>query len=83
MYVCQKCSTNNYFVAGVVPQFCEAIFQGIDAKKAGGEKAEYEVTFSMLEIYNEQVRDLLDPKGASKKGGLRIRQHPKNGFYGM
>ncbi|XP_070175288.1 kinesin-like protein KIF28P isoform X2 [Littorina saxatilis] len=66
---------------GVVPQFCEAIFQGIDAKKAEGGDIEFEVTFSMLEIYNEQVRDLLDPKGASKKGGLRIRQHPKNGFY--
>jgi kinesin family protein 1 len=36
----------------------------------------------MLEIYNEVVRDLLDPKGASKKGGLKVRQHPKRGFYG-
>ncbi len=34
----------------------------------------------MLEIYNEQVRDLLNPKG-NKKGGLKIRQHPKKGFY--
>ena len=36
----------------------------------------------MLEIYNEQVRDLLDPNGQKKKGGLKIRQHPKRGFYG-
>ena len=42
----------------------------------------FEVKFSMLEIYNEVVRDLLDPKGASKKGGLKVRQHPKRGFYG-
>ena len=68
--------------SGVVPQFCEAIFQGIEGKKTEGSETEFEVTFSMLEIYNEQVRDLLDPNGASKKGGLRIRQHPKNGFYG-
>ena len=34
----------------------------------------------MLEIYNEQVRDLLNPK-SNKKGGLKIRQHPKKGFY--
>lgn len=34
----------------------------------------------MLEIYNEQVRDLLNPQG-NKKGGLKIRQHPKKGFY--
>jgi len=34
----------------------------------------------MLEIYNEQVRDLLDTN--SKRGGLKVRQHPKQGFYG-
>jgi len=66
---------------GVVPQFCEQIYKGIDAKKAEGDKSEYEVIFSMLEIYNEQVRDLLDKNGDKKKGGLKIRQHPKNGFY--
>ena len=34
----------------------------------------------MLEIYNEEVRDLLNP--SKKKGGLRVRQHPTDGFYG-
>ncbi|KAK6970706.1 kinesin-like protein KIF28P, partial [Biomphalaria glabrata] len=66
---------------GVVPLFCENIFKGIDEKKKSGDKTEFEVTFSMLEIYNEQVRDLLDPNGGNKRGGLRIRQHPKSGFY--
>lgn len=33
----------------------------------------------MLEIYNEQVRDLLSTE--SLKGGLPVRQHPKLGFY--
>ena len=33
----------------------------------------------MLEIYNEKVRDLLNP--SKNKGGLRVRQHPKKGFY--
>ena len=33
----------------------------------------------MLEIYNEKVRDLLNPTTA--KAGLRVRQHPKKGFY--
>nr|KAG5700039.1 hypothetical protein BaRGS_028276 [Batillaria attramentaria] len=72
-----------YGQTGVVPQFTEAIFQGIDGKREAGEETEFEVNFSMLEIYNEQVRDLLDPKGGSKKGGLRIRQHPKTGFYAL
>ena len=38
------------------------------------------MTFSMLEIYNEDARDLL--VGNSKKSALKIRQHPKKGFYG-
>ena len=36
----------------------------------------------MLEIYNEQVRDLLNPKTIGVKGGLKVRQDPKKGFYG-
>lgn len=64
---------------GIVPIFCEQIFVGIDEKKQTGDTAQYEVMFSMLEIYNEKVRDLLNP--SDKKGGLRVRQHPKKGFY--
>ena len=33
----------------------------------------------MLEIYNERVNDLLNPK--SGKSSLKVRQHPKKGFY--
>ncbi len=36
----------------------------------------------MLEIYNEVARDLLDSNSGKKKAGLKIRQHPKRGFYG-
>ena len=32
----------------------------------------------MLEIYNEQVRDLLNSN--HKKGGLKVRNHPKKGL---
>ncbi|KAL9968317.1 hypothetical protein ACROYT_G026678 [Oculina patagonica] len=64
---------------GIVPIFCEEIFKGIDEKKQGGDEGQYEVLFSMLEIYNEKVRDLLNP--SKNKGGLRVRQHPKKGFY--
>ena len=34
----------------------------------------------MLEIYNEQVRDLL-VKAKPQAGGLKIRQNPQSGFY--
>lgn len=39
-----------------------------------------QVSFSMLEIYNEQVKDLL-VKAKPQAGGLKIRQNPKVGFY--
>ena len=40
----------------------------------------FQVFFSMLEIYNEQVRDLL-VKTKPPHGGLKVRQNPKSGFY--
>ncbi|PIK46734.1 putative kinesin-like protein KIF28P [Apostichopus japonicus] len=67
---------------GIVPIFCDQLFIGINQKKDEGSKAEYEVSFSMLEIYNEQVRDLLNPS-SNKKGGLKVRESPKIGFYAM
>ena len=60
------------------PVIADAIFKDIDAKKGSG--ITFEMTFSMLEIYNEVARDLLVANG--KKTGLKIRQHPKKGFYG-
>eukprot|EP01147_Barroeca_monosierra_P010210 gene10210-2367_t len=33
----------------------------------------------LFKIYNEQVQDLLD--ATKVKGGLKVRQHPKKGFY--
>ncbi|XP_013392684.1 kinesin-like protein KIF28P [Lingula anatina] len=65
---------------GIVPQFCEEVFNRVDAEKNNGSSTQFEVNFSMLEIYNEIVRDLLNP-GSGGKGGLKVRQHPKKGFY--
>jgi len=57
---------------------CEELFQIVD--KNGNTKMEYEITVSMLEIYNEQVRDLLNLK-ACPPGGLKVRESPKTGVY--
>ena len=61
---------------GIVPMTCDSIFAGIRTNSS--DKMSYQVTLQMLEIYNEQVRDLLS-KTPSPKGGLKVRQHPKLG----
>ncbi|KAK2181347.1 hypothetical protein NP493_403g07034 [Ridgeia piscesae] len=62
---------------GIVPVICDVLFQTIETNKDSEKR--FEVTFSMLEIYNEQVRDLLSKN--NPKGGLPIRQNPKLGIF--
>ncbi|TPX35272.1 hypothetical protein SmJEL517_g02217 [Synchytrium microbalum] len=61
---------------GIVPQVCEDIFKRMSANK--DPNVSYQLTLSMLEIYQERVRDLLGPDTANN---LPVRQHPKLGFY--
>lgn len=41
----------------------------------------FQVSFSMFEIYNEKVFDLLN-KGNQPKNGLPVRMNQQKGFYG-
>lgn len=41
----------------------------------------FQVTFSMIEIYNEKVQDLLIDASHRPKGGLKIREHKQLGVY--
>ncbi len=51
---------------GIIPMFCEKLFQEIESKRSTAGKDEtFEVTFTMLEIYNEVVRDLLNTAGGT------------------
>ncbi|XP_012606659.2 kinesin-like protein KIF28P [Microcebus murinus] len=61
---------------GIIPNVCEELFQAIEKQERN---QEYQVTFSMLEIYNEQIRDLLS--GIKKPGGLKVREDQQRGFY--
>ncbi|GMR41799.1 hypothetical protein PMAYCL1PPCAC_11994 [Pristionchus mayeri] len=63
---------------GIIPIVCEELFNRIGEKKGGD--VDCEVFISMFEIYCEKVRDLLTTK-QPPKGGLKIREHPKTGFY--
>ncbi|XP_024862257.1 kinesin-like protein KIF28P isoform X2 [Kryptolebias marmoratus] len=62
---------------GLVPKLCERLFQAIGEKQ---ENRQFQVFFSMLEIYNEQVVDLLS-RGSRAPGGLRVREEQQRGFY--
>jgi kinesin family member 1 len=63
--------------AGVIPKICRDMFDRI-----GGLQSDPHLTctveVSYLEIYNERVRDLLNP---ATKGNLRVREHPSTGPY--
>ena len=64
---------------GIVPISMFEIFERI--KKSPAPNVEYEVQFSMMEIYNERVQDLIiDPKERPGQG-LKVREHNKLGVY--
>ena len=42
----------------------------------------FQVTFSMVEIYSEQVRDLLKWDSFKASGGLQVKEHQSKGFNG-
>ncbi|CAJ0938025.1 unnamed protein product, partial [Mesorhabditis belari] len=57
---------------GIIPRLCDAVFARIE--QTSNDTLNYKVEVSYMEIYNEKVRDLLDPKSA-KKGHLKVREH--------
>jgi len=59
---------------GVIPRMIDTVF---DAIEASNENIEYVIKVSVLEIYNEKIRDLLDVS----KLNLKVRENIKNGFY--
>ncbi|KAJ5362748.1 Kinesin protein 1B [Penicillium brevicompactum] len=62
---------------GVIPRICQSMFERITAIQAD-KNLNCTVEVSYLEIYNERVRDLLNP---SNKGNLKVREHPSTGPY--
>lgn len=64
---------------GIVPISCEEIFKRISANT--DTNLTYEVMVSMVEIYNEQVQDLLVPPKDRPKKGLEIRESQQLGIY--
>ena len=63
--------------AGVIPKICQDMFERIGGLQED-KNLRCTVEVSYLEIYNERVRDLLNP---STKGNLKVREHPSTGPY--
>ncbi|XP_032292241.1 kinesin-like protein KIF13A isoform X1 [Drosophila virilis] len=62
---------------GIIPRLCDKLFLAI-ANKSTPELM-YKVEVSYMEIYNEKVHDLLDPK--PNKHSLKVREHNVLGPY--
>ncbi|OKL58712.1 hypothetical protein UA08_06040 [Talaromyces atroroseus] len=62
---------------GVIPKICQDMFKRI-ATIQEDKNLNCTVEVSYLEIYNERVRDLLNP---ATKGNLKVREHPSTGPY--
>ncbi len=63
---------------GLIPLTCSQLFDDISDKTAADPHLKCSVEVSYMEIYNEKVRDLLNPKN---KGNLKVREHPSLGPY--
>lgn len=66
---------------GLIPRVCQALFErqtthnGLDVRNAN---VNYKLEVSYLEIYSEDVRDLLS---RTPTASLRVREHPEFGPY--
>lgn len=63
--------------AGIIPMICQDMFRRINEMQQD-KNLRCTVEVSYLEIYNERVRDLLNP---ANKGNLKVREHPSTGPY--
>ncbi|XP_034144555.1 kinesin-like protein KIF13A isoform X1 [Esox lucius] len=62
---------------GLIPRLCCSLFERISREDSQAHSFKVEVSY--MEIYNEKVRDLLDPKGSRQS--LKVREHKVLGPY--
>lgn len=62
---------------GIIPRSIIQIFDFINDEK--NKEIKFELKFSMLEIYMENIYDILNPE--TKPSDLKIKEHTKKGIY--
>ncbi|OMP04267.1 hypothetical protein COLO4_09775 [Corchorus olitorius] len=64
---------------GIVPRIFQMLFSEIqrEQENTDGKQVNFQCRCSFLEVYNEQIGDLLDPT----QRNLEIKDDPKNGLY--
>ncbi|XP_046733692.1 kinesin-like protein KIF13A isoform X1 [Silurus meridionalis] len=62
---------------GLIPRLCCSLFERVSREQSNSNTFKVEVSY--MEIYNEKVRDLLDPKGSRQS--LKVREHKVLGPY--
>ncbi|XP_077438024.1 uncharacterized protein kif16bb isoform X2 [Vanacampus margaritifer] len=66
---------------GLIPRICEGLFSKI-SERSMNNLVSFHTEVSFMEIYNERVNDLLKKKTVVMEGGgLRVREHPRDGPY--
>jgi hypothetical protein len=63
---------------GIIPRVVRHIFDNIQLQGVEDVNSTYRVHVQFLEIYGEEIRDLLDP---SKRANVTIRETPAGGVY--
>ncbi|XP_031732553.1 uncharacterized protein kif16bb isoform X2 [Anarrhichthys ocellatus] len=65
---------------GLIPRICEGLFCEM-SRRGKSEAVSFRTEVSYLEIHNERVQDLLKKRTTPSDGGLRVREHPRDGTY--
>ncbi|XP_047198347.1 kinesin-like protein KIF16B [Hippoglossus stenolepis] len=66
---------------GLIPRICEGLFREI-SNRSQSDAVSFRTEVSYLEIYNERVQHLLKKRATpTDGGGLRVREHPRDGPY--
>jgi kinesin family protein 5 len=64
----------NVDLQGIIPRMVRTVFNRIDT---ASDAVEFSVKVSMIEIYMEKIRDLLEPK----KDNIKIHEEKSKGVY--